>query len=230
MSAVAGDFYAFLLVDEKHLGVLIADVTGHGIAAALIAAMLKVAFAGQASHAHDPARVLTGLNLALCGKFEEHFITAAYLFVDLENRLLRYSAAGHPPLMLATSTDGTVREIEENGLMLAYSQRRPTHRWKFESPAETAASSTLMEFSRRLILRGKNLANRAAKNSWNRIGISQPRILLMIFLPASRHFPASAPLAHRRTTSPCSSSISKQRVHESSDKNSEANYVPALQS
>ena len=118
MSAVAGDFYDFLLVDEKHLGVLIADVTGHGIPAALIASMLKVAFAGQASHAHDPARVLTGLNLALCGKFEEHFITAAYLFVDLENRLLRYSAAGHPPLMLATSTDGTVREIEENGLML----------------------------------------------------------------------------------------------------------------
>jgi hypothetical protein len=118
MSAVAGDFYDFLLVDEKHLGVLIADVTGHGIPAALIASMLKVAFAGQASHAHDPARVLTGLNLALCGKFEEHFVTAAYLFVDLENRLLRYSAAGHPPLMLATSTDGTVREIEENGLML----------------------------------------------------------------------------------------------------------------
>jgi serine phosphatase RsbU (regulator of sigma subunit) len=118
MSAVAGDFYDFLLVDEKHLGVLIADVTGHGIPAALIASMLKVAFAAQASHAHDPARVLAGLNTALCGKFEEHFVTAAYLFVDLESRLLRYSAAGHPPLMLATSADGTVREIEENGLML----------------------------------------------------------------------------------------------------------------
>jgi len=48
MSAVAGDFYDFLLVDEKHLGVLIADVTGHGIPAALIASMLKVAFAAQA--------------------------------------------------------------------------------------------------------------------------------------------------------------------------------------
>jgi sigma-B regulation protein RsbU (phosphoserine phosphatase) len=118
MSAVAGDFYDFLLVDEKHLGVLIADVTGHGIPAALIASMLKVAFAAQASHAHDPARVLAGLKTALCGKFEEHFVTAAYLFVDLESRLLRYSAAGHPPLMLATSADGTVREIEENGLML----------------------------------------------------------------------------------------------------------------
>ena len=118
MSAVAGDFYDFLCVDEKRVGILVADVTGHGVPAALIASMLKVAFAGQAAHADDPARVLTGLNVALCGKFEEHFVTAAYLFVDLEKSLLRYSAAGHPPLMLASRAAGNVREIEENGLML----------------------------------------------------------------------------------------------------------------
>jgi phosphoserine phosphatase RsbU/P len=118
MSAVAGDFYDFLVIDEKRIGVLVADVTGHGIPAALIASMLKVAFAGQAYHAHDPARVLAGLNTALCGKFEEHFVTAAYLLVDLENHLLRYSAAGHPPLIMATHTGGNIREIEQNGLML----------------------------------------------------------------------------------------------------------------
>jgi sigma-B regulation protein RsbU (phosphoserine phosphatase) len=118
MSAVAGDFYDFLCIDEKRVGILIADVTGHGVPAALIASMLKVAFAGQGAHAHDPTLVLTGLNRALCGKFEEHFVTAAYLFVDLEKSLLRYSAAAHPPLMLASGAAGNVREIEENGLML----------------------------------------------------------------------------------------------------------------
>lgn len=118
MSAVAGDFYDFLCVDERRVGILVADVTGHGVPAALIASMLKVAFAGQAAHAHDPARVLTGLNRSLCGKFEEHFVTAAYLFVDLEKSLLHYCAAGHPPLMLASGAEGKVREIEENGLML----------------------------------------------------------------------------------------------------------------
>jgi sigma-B regulation protein RsbU (phosphoserine phosphatase) len=118
MSAVAGDFYDFLGVDEKRVGILVADVSGHGVPAALIASMLKVAFAGQAAHAHDPARVLTGLNHSLCGKFEAHFVTAAYLFVDLEKSLLHYSAAAHPPLMLASGAAGNVREIEENGLML----------------------------------------------------------------------------------------------------------------
>lgn len=118
MSAVAGDFYDFLAVDGKRVGILVADVTGHGVPAALIASMLKVALAGQAEHAANPVAVLTGLNRALCGKFEEHFVTAAYLFVDLESRLVRYSAAGHPPMMLVVSGADKTREIEENGLML----------------------------------------------------------------------------------------------------------------
>lgn len=118
MSAVAGDFYDFLCVDEKRVGVLVADVTGHGVPAALIASMLKVAFAGQAAHADDPARVLSGLNRALWGKFDEHFVTAAYLFADIEKGTMRYAAAGHPPLMLLPGAAGQVREIEENGLLL----------------------------------------------------------------------------------------------------------------
>jgi sigma-B regulation protein RsbU (phosphoserine phosphatase) len=118
MSAVAGDFYDFLCIDQKRVGILIADVTGHGMPAALIASMLKIALAGQEDHAHDPARVLTGLNRTLCGKFDAHFVTAAYLFVDLEKSLLHYSAAAHPPLLLASGTAGKVQEIEENGLML----------------------------------------------------------------------------------------------------------------
>lgn len=118
MSAVAGDFYDFIQVDAQCVGILVADVTGHGVPAALIASMLKVAFAAQATHAPDPAQVLSGLNRALCGKFEEHFVTAAYLFVDLQQRLLRYSAAGHPPMLLSSRNPGAVRRIEENGVML----------------------------------------------------------------------------------------------------------------
>jgi phosphoserine phosphatase RsbU/P len=118
MSAVAGDFYDFLVLDDKHIGILVADVTGHGVPAALIASMLKVAFAEQFHNAADPVRVLTGLNRALCGKFEEHFVTAAYVFIDLDRNVMRYAGAGHPPLMLASPSTATARQIEENGLML----------------------------------------------------------------------------------------------------------------
>ncbi len=118
MSAVAGDFYDFLVIDDKRVGVLIADVTGHGVPAALIASMLKVAFAAQSAHADVPSRVLTGLNRALCGKFEDHFVTAAYVFIDLEAEVMRYAGAGHPPLMVISRAAGKARQVEENGLML----------------------------------------------------------------------------------------------------------------
>jgi serine phosphatase RsbU (regulator of sigma subunit) len=79
MSSVAGDFYDFIVVDEKHVGILVADVSGHGLPGALIASMLQVALAAQSPHAFDPARVLAGLNRSLCGKFKHHFVTAAYI-------------------------------------------------------------------------------------------------------------------------------------------------------
>ncbi|MGA6987177.1 MAG: SpoIIE family protein phosphatase [Terriglobales bacterium] len=117
MTSVAGDFYDFIVVDEKHVGILVADVSGHGMPAALIASMLKIALAAQEPHAADPAQVLLGLNQALCGKFQRHYVTAAYLFVDMVKGTLRYAGAGHPPLMLWSRSEG-VRAVEENGLFL----------------------------------------------------------------------------------------------------------------
>jgi serine phosphatase RsbU (regulator of sigma subunit) len=118
MSSVAGDSYDFIIVDEKHLGILIADVSGHGLPAALIASMLKVALAAQSPHAFDPARVLAGLNQSLCGKFKHHFVTAAYLFVDMEKNSISYAGAGHPPMLLWRTSTGSASEVLQNGLLL----------------------------------------------------------------------------------------------------------------
>jgi serine phosphatase RsbU (regulator of sigma subunit) len=118
MTSVAGDFYDFIMVDEKSIGILVADVSGHGMPAALIASMLKIALAAQLPHAADPAQVLSGLNQALCGKFQHHFVTAAYVFVDMAKRVVTYAGAGHPPLLLWGTSSAGVRDVVENGLFL----------------------------------------------------------------------------------------------------------------
>jgi sigma-B regulation protein RsbU (phosphoserine phosphatase) len=118
MNSVAGDFYDFIAVDEKHVGILVADVSGHGLAAALIASMLQVALAAQSSRASDPGRVLAGLNQSLCGKFKHHFVTAVYVFVDLEKKSMSYAGAGHPPLLLWRASTGSASEVVENCLLL----------------------------------------------------------------------------------------------------------------
>lgn len=118
MSQVAGDFYDFLAVDDRRLGVLVADVSGHGVPAALVASMVKVAIAAQAEHADDPARVMAGLNSILTGKLQGQFVTAAYLFLDLEAGSGRYSAAGHPPMLHYRAADNSIHDVVENGLIL----------------------------------------------------------------------------------------------------------------
>jgi serine phosphatase RsbU (regulator of sigma subunit) len=118
MSSVAGDFYDFLVVDDKHVGVLIADVSGHGLSSALIASMLQTQLAAQAPNASNPPQVLSGLNKALYGKFHSHYVTAAYLYIDIGNGTAIYAGAAHPPMLLWQSKTSRAIECVENGLML----------------------------------------------------------------------------------------------------------------
>jgi sigma-B regulation protein RsbU (phosphoserine phosphatase) len=117
MTSVAGDFYDFLVTDDQQAGLLIADVSGHGVPAALIASMVKVAATSQRANAADPARLLSGMNAVLCGNTQNQFVTAAYVHLDSNSKTLHYSAAGHPPMLLLRN--GKVAEIVENGLILA---------------------------------------------------------------------------------------------------------------
>src|ERR1017187_6060797 len=82
MASVAGDFYDFVLLDANRIGILVADVAGHGVPAALISSMVKVALASQHEHAADPAMVLSGLNQIFCQQRTGQFITAGYLVID----------------------------------------------------------------------------------------------------------------------------------------------------
>jgi phosphoserine phosphatase RsbU/P len=118
MATVGGDFYDFIRIDDEHLGILIADVSGHGLSSALIASMLQVALGGQVAHASQPAEVLAGLNRAVSGKFSTNFVTAAYIYVDLDKNLMRYSGAGHPPLMQYRNSTDSARQFLENGMVL----------------------------------------------------------------------------------------------------------------
>ncbi|MGA3047776.1 MAG: PP2C family protein-serine/threonine phosphatase [Terracidiphilus sp.] len=117
MTSVAGDLYDFLVTGDSHAGLLIADVSGHGVPAALIASMVKMAAISQRGLAAHPAQLLTGMNAALCGNTQGQFVTAAYVHLDANAHQLRYAAAGHPPMLMLRN--GAVTEVAENGLLLA---------------------------------------------------------------------------------------------------------------
>jgi phosphoserine phosphatase RsbU/P len=117
MTSVAGDFYDFLLADDKRAGILIADVSGHGVPAALIASMVKLAATAQIANATSPANLLNGMNATLLGNTQKQFVTAAYVYLDAEKGELQYSAAAHPAMLILRNAE--VIRVVENGLMLA---------------------------------------------------------------------------------------------------------------
>jgi sigma-B regulation protein RsbU (phosphoserine phosphatase) len=139
MTAVAGDFYEFLSTVDPRAGLFVADVSGHGVPAALIASMVKVATNSQRHHAGSPERLLAGVNEALCGNTQGQFVTAAYVYLDAERGELCYAAAGHPPMLLLRQ--GKVSAIEENGLLMGV----------FSSAPYTATKQALAQGDRLLL-------------------------------------------------------------------------------
>ena len=105
-AGVAGDFFHVFSVGESAVGMLICDVMGHGVRAALVASMLR-GLMGQVSDLADtPGLLLSALNRQLSLIFSKAnitmFATACYMYLDLQKGRLTLSGAGHPaPIVVA---------------------------------------------------------------------------------------------------------------------------------
>lgn len=112
-TSVGGDMYSFLSSDAG-AGVLVADVAGHGVPAALIASMVKIAVSSQARIADDPAALVAELNAILRRDVRRAFVTATYLW--LSRGAVSVCNAGHPPPLLYR--DGAFLELGGAGVLL----------------------------------------------------------------------------------------------------------------
>jgi len=122
MDQVGGDFYDFHVVDSDRIGVLIADVSGHGVPSAIIAAMMKVAFSLQKSIAHEPMDVLKEINQILRGRYGKQMITAIYAYLDLKTGMLRGSNAGHFPIIIFRRAERAIHEFMPRGWAIGLQQ------------------------------------------------------------------------------------------------------------
>lgn len=113
ISGLAGDFFEVVRVGPKAAGLLICDVMGHGVRAALVVAMLRGLLEKQRRDAGRPGVFLKGLNQGLSAILRRAdammFATAFYALIDLENHSVRYACAGHPGAIIAGP--GGVRQL-----------------------------------------------------------------------------------------------------------------------
>jgi len=108
---VGGDYYDFLDLGKRRLGLVIADIAGKGIGAALLMANLQAALRSQCATAWDePERFLRSVNQLLYENTAEgDYATLFFAEYDDDTRKLRYSNCGHPPALLLRGNDGLER-------------------------------------------------------------------------------------------------------------------------
>lgn len=118
---VGGDFYDFITLEEDppQLALVIADVTGKGVPAALIMAMARTLIRAEAGRSAAPAAVLERVNeLIINDNRAPVFLSAYYAVLDAAQGRLRYASAGHnPPLCLRRAT-GQLEELPAPGYLL----------------------------------------------------------------------------------------------------------------
>lgn len=115
---VGGDFYDALAVGEQSLFLMVADVMGKGVPAALFAATMRGLLRGLAARSDDPAKILGGLNRLLYAELSavNMFITAQVVHVDLETRKMTAASAGHCPPLFVPPGQHTVTALSTQGM------------------------------------------------------------------------------------------------------------------
>lgn len=116
-NALGGDVYDFTTLDADRLGVLVADISGHGVNAALLSGMVKTLATPLTRSGSPPGEVLGGLDGAVEQYFPEGFFcTAFYLVIDEADGSFSYAGVGHPPALIV-GPSGPRRLDSENGLL-----------------------------------------------------------------------------------------------------------------
>jgi len=116
---IGGDLYDICPVGPHSVGLLVCDASGHGVAAALIAVMVKMAFHAPGVSTQSPGRVMQELNRRLVQMSPaQHFVTAFYSVYDSETHELRYAICGHPAPLLVRAGRDEVAELAGGGIVL----------------------------------------------------------------------------------------------------------------
>lgn len=142
---LAGDFFYLIPVSEDKMGILVCDVMGHGIKAALVTMLIRGLLLERPSALKDPAKVLAHLNDKLIPLAEDkafpRFVTAVYSVIDLARGEISIANAGHPdPLRYINNHNGNHFEechVKEMGPALGMFPDEPYSKTKFKLKEDT---------------------------------------------------------------------------------------------
>ena len=118
-NTVGGDYFDLFKIAENTYGLIIADVSGHGIASALIMSMVKILLKTYSVNETSPQKTLNSINEIFISEIAtSHFVTIFYAVFDVKKRTIKYSSAGHCPTLYVNKRTGECALIKADGLFL----------------------------------------------------------------------------------------------------------------
>ena len=97
---VGGDYYDYFLLNDGQLGIVLADVSGHGPSAALVMTMVKGILHSITHKFESVSKLIAEMNYIICPILPpEIFVTMVFLVLEMKNKKLRYANAGHNPMV-----------------------------------------------------------------------------------------------------------------------------------
>lgn len=121
-SKVGGDLYDIIMTPSQKTAVLIFDVSGHGIPAALVGAMAKMLFAHFIEKTESPAEVFRLVNKQLCSFIKtEQYLTAFLGIIDPIKNVMTYSRAGHVPPLVFHKKIEQITRLDSKGFFIGHS-------------------------------------------------------------------------------------------------------------
>ena len=121
-----GDFYDFMPLPDGRLAVAIADVTGHGLGPALVAAEVRALFRALIGRGEPLGQVVAAMHRLLAADLpDERLVTACFAVIDTTAGQLEYLSAGHGPLLVCRAADGSLEELPAQSLPFGFLDEPP---------------------------------------------------------------------------------------------------------
>ncbi|MBI4617997.1 MAG: SpoIIE family protein phosphatase [Planctomycetes bacterium] len=118
---VGGDYYDFIQIDEQHVGIVVADVSGKGVPGSLVMAMARVLIRMEAQRNLSAADTFIKTNRVLSKDIKRGmFVTAMYCILDTKSGVIRVASAGHNPMVIFRAQMGKVSLVNPHGIALGF--------------------------------------------------------------------------------------------------------------